>query len=328
MGEQQGRLIGPLVRRVVQAVVHGEANTEETLARLLQGSMVMERYLPDNIRRELQALARTAGVPYPELVALQLFGDVWRAGGCSSYAVYGPATATGECLIGRNFDYWDHGVGDYASVILHYLPSEGHPFMTITWAGVINGWTAMNSRGLVAANNTSYGRVDSLHGLSTCFMIREIVQRAATVQEGVDLITATPRACGTNMLVAGGNPPAAAVVEYDHEGLAVRWAQEGRLVATNHFRTLYQDPPMAADEGWCSRYRTLWGLISEKYGRLTRSDNLAGAPGVPMTSINLHSALLFPADLSFKVSMGRTPACHFPYLSFRLTPEAIVPGAP
>ncbi|MGE5530547.1 MAG: C45 family autoproteolytic acyltransferase/hydrolase [Bacteroidota bacterium] len=325
MGTAHGRLLGPTVRRVVDDVIlHGEAATPEAYARLMAGTARMERQLPDDIRRELCALAVAAEVKYQDLVALQLFGDVWRAPNCSSFAVFGPATATGEPIIGRNFDFWDHGVGEYASLIIAYQPEQGLPFMTITWAGIINGWTAMNTSGLVAANNTSWGRSDSLDGLSTCFMIRKIVQHARTVAQGVDIVQNTPRACGTNMLIAGGTPTNAAVVEYDHENVVVRWAERDVVIATNHFRKLYQEPPMGEDDGWCGRYNMLRRLINENYGAIDRTMNFIADPNVSMGSMNQHSVLLFPQDLSFRVSMGRTPASEYPYRRFRLTSDGVV----
>jgi hypothetical protein len=343
------------------------------------GTRRMERQLPPDIRQELQALAEEARVDYWDLVALQLFGDVWRASQCSSFAVYGRATATGELIAGRNFDFWDHGVSEYAAVIIHYLPETGLPFITLTWAGIINGWTAMNTKGVLAANNTSWGRSDSLDGLSTCFMIRKIVQHATTVQEGVEIVQNTARACGTNMIIAGGSPPAAAVVEYDHEEVAVRWAKPGDapmpdvppqpqaaapqpqpggfnlrdneaqdpfsfgntwqepqgnyeyvsglpgvIIATNHFRELYKDEVQGGWVSWCGRYRKLERLIGQNYGRIDRTMNFIGQPGVAMSGINLHSVLLFPSDLTFSVSMGRAPAYEYPFRSFRLTPTTVV----
>jgi hypothetical protein len=287
--------------------------------------MVMERYLPEEYRAELRALAETAGVKYEDLVALQLFGDVQRASRCSSFAAYGPATATGECIAGRNFDYWDHGVTEYAGVVLHYLPDHGVPFVTVSWTGVINGWTAMNLSGVLAANNTAYGGSSSLEGLSTCFMIRQIVQQARSVGEGVRIIQETPRACGTNMLVAGGDPPRAAVVEYDHDGVAVRWAEGGAVWATNHFRLLGRAEARGGAGSWCSRYDTLEGLIGDAYGHIDRSMNFAAAEGVPLRGINLHSALLFPRDRVLRLSMGRSPAADYPYRGLRLTPTSVLP---
>lgn len=327
MGAAHGRLLGPTVRRVVRAVItEGEAASPDAYARLMRGTRRMERQLPGEIRRELHALATTAAVKYDDLVALQLFGDVWRASGCSSFAAFGEATAAGEAIVGRNFDFWDHGVSAYAALIISYEPRAGRRFMTITWAGIINGWTAMNDCGVVSANNTAYGRANSLDGLSTCFMVRKIAQYATSVAEGVQIVRRTPRACATNMLIAGGTPPSAAVVEYDHETLVVRWAERDYVVATNHFRSLYEDPPLPPDEGWCSRYQTLRTLIEDNYGRTDRTMNFIGAPGVPMGSINLHSVLLFPRDLSFRVSMGRPSAYEHTYRPFRLTARGVVRG--
>ncbi len=334
MGEQHGRLLKPLVRRVVKTIVRGTyGDTPEGYRSLLDGARVMERYLPDAFRRELRALARAAGVKYDELVALQLFGDVNRgryAMDCSTYAALGPATRTGECIVGRNMDYWDYGVMDYAAVLIHFQPDDGIPFVTVSWAGVINGWTAMNVKGVCVANNTAYGaRSNSLHGLSTCFMLRKIAQYCSSVDEGVETIRSTRRACGTVMLVAGGSPPKAAEVEYDHDAAAVRWATKGYVAATNHFRTLYQDPPLRDDEGWSGRYQRLIELLRKNYGRIDETQCFVADPQVYM-DITLHSALLLPARLRFRLAMGRRPAPAGPYHAFRLTRTGLVaePAAP
>ena len=220
LGEQHGRLLRPQVRRMVRDLIHNEvASSTRSYRDLIRGTQVMERFLPPEYREELRALASAADVNYYDLVAAQLFGDVQRGTQsiyCTSYAVHGPATATGECIVGRNMDFYDYGVPAYGMVIIHYTPDRGRPFMTITWAGIINGWTLMNADGIVTANNTAYGaHSNSLEGISTCFMLRKVAQYARTVAEGIQIIRDTPRAVGTNMIVAGGNPCAAAIVEFN-----------------------------------------------------------------------------------------------------------------
>ena len=244
---------------------------------------------------------------------------------CTNFAVFGPATATGECIVGRNFDYWYESVSRYASLIIHYRPDEGHAFVTITWAGVINGWTLMNEKGLVAANNNAYSTKESCEGISTCFLQRHIIQTAATVEKGIEIARAGPRAVGTVMLVAGGDPPDAVELEFDHEAIAVRRAERGWVAAENGFITLHS-------EGWRpeslkgGRYNTLERLIEANHGRIDRTMNFAAADGVPLSGINLHCALMFPEDLTFAVSMGKVPACRGPFRRFRMTPEGIVPA--
>ncbi|MCE5218761.1 C45 family peptidase [bacterium] len=348
LGHQQARLAGRLVKRVVKEVLlEGEAAGAK-YEPMMRGAAVMERYLPEEWRAELKALARDTGLRYLDLVALQLFGDIQRGQRCTTYAALGPATRSGECIVGRNMDFWDHGVSRYAGCILHYTPSTGLPFMTVSWCGIINGWTAMNSAGIVCANNTAYGGKDTIEGLSTCFMIRKVAQYARTVEEGVRIVQETPRACGTNLLIAGGNPPAAAIVEFDHDKVAVRWAHKGYVCADNSFRLLGQVTTLAGFEGdagseagprtesqdlleddsfggyWLSRDQLLAKLIRTNFGLIDDSMNFAAAEGVPIRSINLQSALLFPQRLTFRLSMGKVPAADQAYRRFAMTHQGIV----
>ncbi len=326
MGQQHGELLGETVRRVVaDVIVEGEGRYD--LEGLLAGAMAMEQHLPAAIREELRALADAAGVEYNKLVALQLFGDVRRGQMCTGFAAFGPATLTGEMVCGRNMDYWDHGASEYAAVLVHYQPANGYDFLTCSWAGIINGWTTLNERGIVCSNNSAYGASDSVEGLSTCFMVRKVAQFAGSVAAGIEIVRTTPRACGTNLLIAGGDPAGAAIVEFDHEQVIARMATDGYVAADNSFQAIGRgnynpdEPPEPSE--W-SRAGTLIGLIQDNYGQIDRTMNFAAAPGVPIRSMNLHSALLFPDERIMYVSMGVSPAADQPYRGFQLRPTGIV----
>jgi len=327
MGRQHGELLGDDVRWVVKTMIGDVTIDNEAYHKtFITGVKAMEKHLPDRWKRELHALAGTAKVDYWDLVGLQLFGDVGRAQFCSSFAVLGEATSTGECIVGRNFDYFYPSVARRASIIIDYHPKDRHRFLTLTWAGVINGWTLMNEHGIVTANNTAYawGR-NSLEGVSTCFMLRKVAEEAKSVAGGIDLVRKTPRACATNLIIAGGNPPDATVIEYDHERFHARPAKSGRVLATNSFLKLGREDE---DEPTSGRYGVLAGLIRKHHGKIDRTMNFAGADGVPLTFINLHSAMLFPRDLTFRAAMGEVPACKSRYRWFRMTPTGIVSAEP
>lgn len=336
MGEAHGRLLENDIRRVVKDVLSPDARPERW-RRILAGTRLMEPYQPERFRREMRALASAAQVDYLRVVALQLFGDAECVAPykgppppritdfeCTTYAVFGPATRTGECIIGRNFDYWHTDVARYASLIIYYRPEGRNAFVTLTWAGVINGWTLINNNGLVAANNSAYGGRESAEGVSTCFLSRAIVEGAATVEEGVAIARRGPRAISTVTLLAGGEPPDAVQLEFDHERMVIRRAHRGYVIASNGFRALGRAAPPGPDEDAWGRYGALLRLISENHGRIDRTMNFAAAPGVPLEGINLHSALLFPKDLTFAVSMGTVPACRGRFRRFRMTEGGIV----
>ena len=243
---------------------------------------------------------------------------------CSNYAVFGPATKTGECIVGRNFDYWYESVARYASILIHYRPEKGKSFVTVSWAGVINGWSLMNEDGLVAANNNAFSGDESLAGVSTCFLQRLIIENAATVKEGIEIARKTPRAVGTVMLLAGGKPPDAVELEFDHGRLVARRAKNGYVIATNSFCALGYDDPPDPDALAFGRYARLLDLIKKNHGRIDRTMNFAAASGVAMTYINLHCATFFPSDRTFHVSMGKVPASAGPFRKFRMTEKGIV----
>jgi len=147
---------------------------------------------------------------------------------------------------------------------------------------------------------------------------------ASTVEEGVRIIERGPRACGTVTMVAGGDPPMAAQVEFDHDNVAVRWAEDGYVIGTNSHLKLYGEQSREMEPYLDSRHQRLRSLILGHYGRIDRTMCFAAAMGVPMSSINLHSAMLFPADLTILLSMGKTPACDYRYRPFRFTEQGLV----
>jgi hypothetical protein len=135
------------------------------------------------------------------------------------------------------------------------------------------------------------------------------------------------------MLIAGGTPPAAAIVEFDHDNVAVRRPTDGVILAANSFRKLGRrqvDDEEDDDSGWLgwlSRYDRLKKAIRKRHGRIDRSMNLIAIEGVPM-GCNLHSATLFPKDLVIRVSMGRSPAYKHPFRGFRMTKRGIIAAKP
>ncbi len=331
MGTAYGRLVGPTIQRVLHDLVtKGIAAEPEARKNLLAGSKVMEGFQPKEFLDELKAVAEAAKVSYEELALLQYYGDVRRcirgAGNamfCTSFAILPPLTKERVCLVGRNFDYHDHGVGAYASILAYYRPKGRIPFVTVTWAGVLNGWTFLNERGVAVSFNIVAGsRSETLEAISTCFLLRYVAERAESVEQGIDLIAKASRACGTNMLVASGNPPDAALIEFDHAKLVVRRPADGFVGAANTFMKLCQDGNPSASEHR-GRIGVARDLALAGRGELDFAANIAGADGVPINGMNLHSATIDATNRRLKVAMGTIPACELPYRAFRLTDKGL-----
>jgi hypothetical protein len=331
MGTAYGKLLGPTIQRVVKAVItEGACKEPDARASIIRASRVMERFQPPDFIAELKAIAAAASVPYDDLLVLQYFGDVRRcitgpgsASMCCSFAILPPLTRERVCLVGRSFEYFDQGVGEFASLLAYHRPKGRIPFVTVTWAGVINGWTLLNERGVVCSNNTAFGaKSQSLEGISTCTMLRYVAERAGSVEQGIELVKKGPRACATIMLVASGNPPDGAILEFDHEKLVVRRPEGGFVGGANSYFKLYQEGDGDADPYW-GRIKAARDLAFGGKGKLDFSWNLGGAEGVPIVSISLHAATIDATNLRLKVAMGKTPACTLPCKEFRLTGDGL-----
>jgi len=330
IGAAYGRMLAPTIKRVVKDMITDDFGSDrKAYENMLAGSKVMEGFQPKEYIAELKAISKAAEVPYDKLLLLQYFGDVRRcirgAGGsplCTSFAILPPNTKGKVCIVGRNFDYYDNGVGEYASIIAYYRPRGKIPFVTITWAGIINGWTLLNAKGLVVSNNTALGACNnSLEGISTCFLLRYLAENAATVDEAIELVKKLPRSCGTNLLVASGTHLDAAIVEFDHERLAVRRAAGGFVGAANSFEQLYRRRKETTYRG---RVGKAYSLVEKQKGSVDLGSNIAGAEGVPIAGMNLHSAMIDATGRRLRVAMGKIPAYRLPYKAFRLTQDGVV----
>ena len=342
-GTAHGKLLDAEVRRLVgsvKAYLLPRPNDEEgkkKFAECISGTRVMKTFLEADVIQELEACAKAAGVDADELLLTQLFGDVNRAKGfasfCTAFAAFGPATKDGRLLVGRNFDYAGHGLERTLPLILQEIPTgpgAGRSFVTIGYAGILNGWTAMNEDGLCASNNTLFGGTDRLEGVATCFLLRRIVERCRTVEEGVALIQKVPRACTTGMLVAGRNAQAAwdaRFVEFDAEKCETVEPAEGTVLSSNSRQKLAVGRYAPDVNPTCARYQSLKTLLTQQRGKLAFTDKppVAGS-GVYMT-INLHCALLDPQEHRLRVSFsdgGGKPAAEFPFQTFEILRDRIV----
>lgn len=334
MGTAYGQLLAEDIGRVIKDMITDDMGGDrQAYHNMMKASSVMEKFQPEEYIVELKAIARTADVKYNELLLLQYFGDVrrsikgaGRARLCTSFAILPPWTAEGKCIVGRNFDYYDNGVSEYAAILAYYRPKGKNPFVTITWTGIINGWTILNDNGIVVSNNTVFSGENSLEGISTCNLLRYVAENCDSVKSAVELIRKTPKACCTAMLVAGGRPSDAVIIEFDHRKMVVRGPKGGFVGAANSHMSLHRRKPVTRYSG---RVGTAWQKV-RGYGKkkVDVHCNIAGARNVPIHSMNLHSVMIDATGLRFRLAMGRIPAYRLPYREFVLTEKGVAAPVP
>lgn len=178
---------------------------------------------------EMGAFAEAANIPYDALMAVTLTIPLAQTmPSCSVVAVLPERSATGQMMVGRNYDFsYDLEEG---SALYHTFPDAGykHTGACDIWIGREDG---LNEHGLfVAMSATFLPGIQA--GLPFWFIIRHMLEHCATVDEAAAWIQSVPHSQSRNYMLADRNK--ALVAEASINGVCFREAQDGVLVMTNH----------------------------------------------------------------------------------------------
>ena len=184
---------------------------------------------------EIRGLARGAAIAPAEAVLLQVRQEVFnvaRFGGneqeCTTVAVSGRYTASGQTLAGQNADL--SGNMERLGAVIRFAPPDKPRVVMLTPAGQIS-YIGMSSAGLVACANflccvgwrTGFPR----------YLLTRLALEQSTLPDALAAVLRPPRASSRNLMLTAGDG-GMVDVETTAQAHACLWA-EGRQVHTNHF---------------------------------------------------------------------------------------------
>lgn len=182
-----------------------------------------------------QSLDRIAALNVRYEILYYQFGQnavaVRTPDGCTAFAIAPAASANGHLLIGENWDW----IPEVRGALIHTTEPDGFQALGFTEVGIFGPKIGLNSAGLGLLINGMTTTADDWSRLSLPFHARcHAILRARTLDEATAIITATPRACAANFLLAQ-TPDRIVDIEAAPDR-ARRWdAEAGRLYHTNHF---------------------------------------------------------------------------------------------
>ncbi len=304
MGTQAGTLLKEQIRVLLQDYLGAVLPEDRTLP--LLAARQMEKHIPERYREEMKALAEAAGVPYDDVLVGNVMVELFQQ--CSTAVVRGARAEGGTLLFGRNLDFPPEGILEKHSVVIEYEPKEGRRFVAVTWPGLVGVLSGMNRDGVCAANLLAAASDPSLDGCPYMFLLRDVMEGAGTVEEGLAILRKSRRTTANSIMLA--DPKTAAVAEATHEKLAVRAIEDDRLFATNDFR--------ADADVRCDRYDKLAELVSAAKAPLGTNDMERLLDAVDLDDINVQCMIFIPAHRELRVSLGRIPAAKGPFVALRL----------
>jgi hypothetical protein len=297
MGDQQGTLLKPEVRDLVDRVLYGVgvgssfAKGRWFFGEIEQCQARVERFTDPRALREMDAMAKAAGLDKQEMRLANFFPELFH---CSGFALMGNATTGGRIFQGRILDYL-RGVGLEANAVVTVnQPNDAHAWVNISYAGFTGSVTAMNDQHISIGEMGGRGE-GNWDGKPMAQLVREVMEKASTLDEAVEIMKRGPRTCEYFYVITDGKTHTAVGLAATPEQLEVLHPGEA------HPRL----PTPVADTVLMSagdRYKELVRRVQAGYGHFDADSarELMTRP-VCMNS-NIHSVLFAPDTLDFWVA--------------------------
>ena len=168
-----------------------------------------QQFLPRWYEEELQGLADGSGVPLADIRTCNFIPELFH---CSGFAVSGAATGNGHTYHGRVLDYGCDWKLQEHPVIVVAKPEGNIPFINIGYAGFIGCVTGINAE-RVSIGEMGGAGLGRWQGVPMAILMREALQRAATLADAVAIFRDSPRTCEYFYVVADGKTGEAVAME-------------------------------------------------------------------------------------------------------------------
>jgi len=328
MGTQHGTLLKNEIRDVCNHILYGVGvgssfgkgrwffrEIESAQARLMP--FMSERYL-----REMDAIADAAGMDRQEGRLANFFPELFH---CSGFSLFGDATVGGRMYHGRVLDYLK-GVGlEQNAVVTVYRPDEGNAWVNIGYAGFIGSVTAMNEKHVSIGEMGGKGQ-GNWDGKPMAELVREVMEKAGTLDEAVEIMRKGPRTCEYYYVISDGRTKCAVGIRATPSEFEVVKPGEAQPRLPHAIKDAVV---LSAGD----RYENLVARVKEHYGQIDDESarHLMDRP-VAMNSC-IHAVLFAPETLDFWVanadSQNPAPACRYTHYNLgELLKSETVEAAP
>ena len=158
--------------------------------------------------------------------------------GCSSFAAWGNKSEDGSLILGRNFDFY---VGDEFAkdkIVAFVNPKQGHPFMMVTWAGMIGAVSGMNIEGVTATINAGKSKIPLIAKTPISLVTREILQYASNIDEAIAIAKKRKVFVSESIMIGSAKDKRAIIIEVSPNNFGIyEVPNSNQLICSNHFQS-------------------------------------------------------------------------------------------
>lgn len=158
--------------------------------------------------------------------------------GCSSFAAWGEKSEDGNLILGRNFDFYVNDAFAENKIVAFINPKEGHPFMMVTWPGMVGAVSGMNKKGLTVTINAGKSEVPLTAKTPISILTREILQYAQNIDEAIAIAKKRKVFVSESIMVGSAQDNKAILIEVSPEKMSVYDVpNSNQLICSNHFQS-------------------------------------------------------------------------------------------
>lgn len=309
MGAAHGTLLKERAQKLVDRVLYMVGGAES----IHSGTWFLDRmeeiqrrtlpHIPPRFLAECDALSKAAGVSQRDGRYANLFPERFH---CSGVAVRGKATKDGSVVHARVLDYMRDINLQGSACVQVFLPEGYNKWMSLGYAGFLGTVTAMNEKGLAIGEMGGRGEGD-WDGVPMSLLLRDVMERAGTVEEGLDILRKAPRTCEYFYVLSDKSRAMAGVHADARQITILRPGEQHPLLPHVPEDTVL----MSAGD----RAKKLSERIQEQYGRIDAGAMIEIIKRPVAMNSNLHNAVFAPEtlDMWFADAGKHTPACDEPY---------------
>jgi hypothetical protein len=193
---ERGYSHGFLLKEQIQRNIAGyidklKSPTPGRIEEFIKNLPALMSCIPKHFLEEMKGVADGSGVALSKIVTLNLLPEMFH---CSGITVSGQASKNGELYHVRILDYSMGKNLQSTSVLQIVEPENGIAFLNVSYAGFIGTVTGMNQEKIAIGEIGGLG-YGSWRGIPMAFLLREILQTAATLDEVKILLQNSPRTC-------------------------------------------------------------------------------------------------------------------------------------
>lgn len=265
-------------------------------------------HTPERFITECISMGKAAGISEENALCVNFFPELFH---CSGFAVRGDASLDGELLHARVLDYMsDVNLQNYA-VLQVFMPDDYYNWFSVGFASFLGTVTAMNEHGLAIGEMGGAGEGD-WDGMPMTFLMRDIMERAKTVREAVQIFKETPRTCEYYYVISDKSGDMVGIYATPEIFEVVEAGQQHPKLPKVPENTVMFSAGKRAEE--------LSRRLHKEYGKITPEIMIEMIKKPVAMNSNLHNAVFKPKtlDMWYADAGKNKAACDMPYTKVNL----------